>query len=187
MRITGGLSKGRLLASLRGLKIRPTSDRVRQAVFNLIGQDLAGLKALDLFAGTGSLGIEALSRGASWCLFIDNSVQSIKIIRKNLELCGFQGLGSVLRSDLRRGLPRKTSLMNRGFDLIFVDPPYRKGLIPSLLKQLGDRGILASPSFVVAQSAREESLPAALEDLRMVKTRTYGETKIHLYRFGEDR
>ncbi len=86
MRITGGQGKGRLLGSLKGLKIRPSSDRVKEAIFNLIGHDVAGFKVLDLFAGTGSLGLEALSRGASWALFIDNSQQSIKLIKKKPDI-----------------------------------------------------------------------------------------------------
>ena len=107
MRITGGQAKGRLLASLKGWNIRPTSDRVREAVFSLIGQDVTDFKVLDLFAGTGCLGIEALSRGASRALFIDNSIQSIKLIKKNLARCGYESLGFVWKKDLSKGLPRK--------------------------------------------------------------------------------
>ncbi|MBW2217733.1 MAG: RsmD family RNA methyltransferase, partial [Deltaproteobacteria bacterium] len=102
MRITGGQVKGRIIASPKGMNIRPTSDRVREAIFNLIGQDLSGLKVLDLFAGTGSLGLESLSRGTQHAVFIDNSQQALKLIRKNLVTCGFENSGTVLRRDLKK-------------------------------------------------------------------------------------
>jgi len=185
MRITGGQVRGRLLASLRGWNIRPTSDRVREAIFNLIGQDVSGFKVLDLFAGTGCLGIEALSRGASRALFIDNSIQSIKLIKKNLARCGYESLGSVLKKDLTKGLPQKHLLIKQKFDLIFLDPPYEKRMIPPLLGELSDRDILASPSIAVAECFKTEILPEVLGGLQMVSFRTYGETKISIYHFGE--
>ena len=97
MRITGGQTKGRLLAPLKDIQIRPSSDKVRESIFNIIGQDITDQKVLDLFAGTGSLGIEALSRGAIGALFIDNSPQCIKLIEKNLKLCGYEPSGCALR------------------------------------------------------------------------------------------
>lgn len=185
MRITGGQVRGRRLASLRGLDIRPTSDRVREAIFNLIGQDVTGLKVLDLFAGTGSLGIEALSRGALQSLFLDNSAQSLKLIKKNLILCGYEPLGSILKKDLMRGLPWKLSQVKKKFDLVFMDPPYGKKLIPPLLKELADREILVSPSVVVAESSKIDSLPVRMRKLQLVNNRTYGETKINIYHYGD--
>ena len=101
MRITGGRSKSRRLSAVKGLNIRPSSDKIRETIFNLIGQDTGGLEVLDLFAGTGSLGIEALSRGASRAVFIDKSKSSIKIIQRNLQLCGFEKSGFILKRDLR--------------------------------------------------------------------------------------
>ena len=187
MRITGGRVRGRRLTSLKGLDIRPTSDRVREAIFNLIGQDVTGLRVLDLFAGTGSLGIEALSRGAVWALFLDNSLQSVKLIRKNLRLCNFESLGSIFRIDLIRGLPWRSPLMKRRFELVFFDPPYGKRFIPPLLTELADREILASPSVVVAESSKAETLPTAIGELHLVNTKTYGETKIHIYHYGDRR
>jgi 16S rRNA (guanine966-N2)-methyltransferase len=157
---------------------------VREAIFNLIGQDVTGLKVLDLFAGTGSLGIEALSRGALQSLFLDNSAQSLKLIKKNLILCGYEPQGSILKKDLMRGLPWKLSRMKKKFDLVFIDPPYREKLIPPLLKELADREILVSPSVVVAESSKVDSLPVAMRKLQLVNTRTYGETKINIYHFG---
>ena len=111
MRITGGEARGRHLESPKGMAIRPTSDRVREAVFNIIGQDLSGIRVLDLFAGTGSLGIEALSRGASHAFFVDNSQKSIYLIKKNLVLCGYQDSASVVKINLRHGIPRNCRLL----------------------------------------------------------------------------
>ncbi len=186
MRITGGQAKGRVLASLKGWNIRPTSDRVREAIFNLIGQDVTGFKVLDLFAGTGSLGIEALSRGASRVLFIDNSVQSIKLTKKNLARSGYEPLGFVWKKDLTKGLPLKHPMLKEKFDLIFVDPPYEKEMIPPLLGELSDRDLLRSPAIAVAESFKTETLPEVLGKLQMVNSRIYGETKISIYHFGED-
>src|SRR5512139_37752 len=125
MRITGGRLRGRRLASFRGLEIRPTSDRVREAIFDLLGHHLAGERVLDLFAGTGSLRIEALSRGAAWALFIDRSPKALKLIVKNLKLCGLESQGAVLLKDLLKGFPRRHRLLEEKMDLVFVDPPYR--------------------------------------------------------------
>jgi 16S rRNA (guanine966-N2)-methyltransferase len=183
MRITGGQAKGRVLASLKGWNIRPTSDRVREAIFNLIGQDVTGFEILDLFAGTGSLGIEALSRGASRVLFIDNSLQSIKLIKKNLARSGYEPLGFVWKKDLTKGLPLRHPLLKEKFDLIFVDPPYEKEMIPPLLGELSDRDLLRSPAIAVAESFKTEMLPEVLGKLQMVKSRIYGETKISIYHF----
>lgn len=183
MRITGGQAKGRVLASLKGWNIRPTSDRVREAIFNLIGQDVTGFKILDLFAGTGSLGIEALSRGASRVLFIDNSLQSIKLIKKNLARSGYEPLGFVWKKDLTKGLPLRHPMLKEKFDLIFVDPPYEKEMIPPLLGELSGRDLLGSPAIAVAESFKTEMLPEVLGKLQMVKSRIYGETKISIYHF----
>ncbi|MCJ7595280.1 MAG: 16S rRNA (guanine(966)-N(2))-methyltransferase RsmD [Desulfobacterales bacterium] len=186
MRITGGQEKGRHLASFKGLDIRPTSDLVREAIFDLIGQDFTGAKVLDLFAGTGVLGIEALSRGASWAVFIDLSGKSVKLIKKNLSLCGMDLLATTLKRDLAKGLPWKNPLLEQGMDLVFIDPPYRKGLIPPLLTELCDKKILSSSSVVVAESSKTEILPKAVRNLEIFKTRTYGETKIDIFKCEDD-
>jgi 16S rRNA (guanine966-N2)-methyltransferase len=184
LRITGGEVKGRRLSAFKGAKIRPTSDKVREAIFDLIGQDARGLRVLDLFAGTGSLGIEALSRGAAWVLFADNSMHSIELIRRNLSLCGYENLSYVLKKDLTRGIPKKCEVMKREIDLVFTDPPYGRDYIPPVLRELSEREILASPSIVVAETSKAETLPASLGKLELVKARIYGDTKISVYRYG---
>ena len=182
MRITGGRLRGRRLASFKGMEIRPTSDRVREAIFDLLGHYLQGEKVLDLFAGTGSLGIEALSRGAGRALFIDHSPKAVELIGKNLKLYGLEAQGFVLRKDLLKGFPRKYRLFEEKMDLVFVDPPYRKNIILPVLEELFHLRILRSPSTLVAQSEQKEVLPPRVRDLRLVKSRVYGETRITLYR-----
>jgi len=174
--------RGRRLASFKGLEIRPTSDRVREAIFDILGHHLRGEKVLDLFAGTGSLGIEALSRGATWALFIDHSPKAIELMGKNLKLCGLETEGVVLRKDLLKGFPRRHRLLEEKVDLVFVDPPYRKGILLPVLEELSQLNMLGSPATVVAQSEQREVLPPRVSSLDMVKSRIYGETRITLYR-----
>jgi len=184
MRITGGRLKGRLLASPKGRTIRPTSDLVREAIFDVIGQDLSGCRSLDLFAGTGSLGLEALSRGSHLVYFVDNSLQSIALIKKNLMVCKHQAAGVILRHDLRKGISRSRRLAQEVFDLAFLDPPYAAGYIPGLLKELSIKGFLSWKSRVVAESSKREKLPVAVGRLQMTDTRSYGNTQISVYTFG---
>ena len=184
MRITGGQVRGRHLASLKGLQIRPSSDLVRQAIFNLIGQDIFGKKVLDLFAGTGSLGIEALSRGAVGALFIDKSVRAIKLINTNLQKCGYEALGSIMKKDLGRGLPRNRTFLKKRFGLVFMDPPYGKAFIPPLLKELSEINVLTPSSIVVTESSHRDILPEAFGELQRIKRKTYGDTNINIYHYG---
>ncbi|MBN1105509.1 MAG: 16S rRNA (guanine(966)-N(2))-methyltransferase RsmD [Deltaproteobacteria bacterium] len=181
MRITGGELRGRHLAHFKGSRIRPTSDRVREAIFSLLGQDLRGVKVLDLFAGTGILGIEALSRGAQGVVFVDHSRESIRLIARNLVLCGYGGLGRVLEKDLTKGLPGRSALMKGGVHLVFADPPYRRGFLPRVLDGLGNGDILESPATVVVEASKEDELPMGPGNLILVKTKIYGDTKICIY------
>jgi 16S rRNA (guanine966-N2)-methyltransferase len=185
MRITGGKARGRILGSLKGNKIRPTSDRVREAIFSLIGQDTTGLRILDLFAGTGCLGIEAISRGAIEALFVDNSYQSIKLIEKNLSLCGFESVGSVLKKDLSKGFPNANQLMKEKFDLVFIDPPYKMKITPQVVTELSLGDTLSSSAIVVAETLKADTMSDTLGKLYLDNSKTYGQTKISIYRYGE--
>lgn len=178
--------KGRHLAALKGLRIRPSSDLIRQVIFNLIGQDMTGLRVLDLFAGTGSLGIEAISRGAEWAAFVDHGRQSIALIKKNLRLCGCPDCGIALRKDLLRGLPSESMGLEGPFDVVFLDPPYGKRLIPPLLKELCRREVLAPSPLVVAEALKGDDLPTVAGRLQLAKLKIHGETKIAIYSSGED-
>ncbi len=181
MRVTGGRTKGRLLRSPKGLNIRPTTDKVREAVFSIIGQNLFGFHVLDLFAGTGSLGIEALSRGAEFAVLIDLSPYSIQLIRENLTLCGYQDLGTVLKRDLNKGLPLGHPMMQKGFDLVFMDPPYGKSLLSPMMRSVSRTGILSAKSIVVTELSKHETPPSDIGSLVLADTRTYGATKISFY------
>ena len=181
MRVTGGSVRGRRLAAFRGLDIRPTSDLVREAVFDLLGPGrLWEARVLDLFAGSGSLGIDALSRGAVHAVFIDHSRKAVELIRKNLRLCGFQGFGFTLKKDLAAGLPATHPLLVKRFSMVFLDPPYGKGLILPLLQELQGKGLLGPACMVVAQSEKKEDLPPEVGSLKTAKARVYGATRITL-------
>ena len=185
MRITGGERRGIRLASFKGERIRPTSDRVREAIFDLIGQYTIGLRVLDLFAGTGALGIETLSRGARRVVFVDNSPESLKLIRRNLALCGYESASTLLKKDLTRGLPAVRDLgQEEGVDLVFADPPYKKGYLLPILSELSVSSFLSSRATIVAEAGKEEHLPDTVGNLSLAKTRVYGDTKICIYSYG---
>ena len=181
MRITGGELNGRVLKSEKGWNIRPTSSKVRQAVFNIIGNDISGYQIIDFFAGTGIMGIEALSRGGAWALFIDNSMKSLSLIKKNLELCGFSNKGHVIKKDIREGIPQHDKLTHGSINLAFIDPPYGKDIIPGVLESIVKSRIMAEGSYIVAESMKHDNLPDKVDDFNLVKTRLYGETKIDIY------
>lgn len=183
MRITGGRVKGRILSTPKGLLIRPTSDRVRQAIFNILGQDLSGLSVLDIFSGTGSLGLEALSRGAGYAVFIDRLRESIDLIKKNIDLCGYRDSGMALRWDLARGIPWGHPLLMKQFDLVFLDPPYSKNLATPILAGFSKGKRLSNGARVVVESGKAASLPLSFPRLEMVDARVYGDTKINIYEF----
>jgi 16S rRNA (guanine966-N2)-methyltransferase len=181
LRITGGRARGRKLAGPKGEAIRPTSDKVRAAIFDLIGQDLQNIRVLDLFAGTGALGMEALSRGAASAVFVDISPRAVKLIARNLELCGFGSKGSILRRDLTRGVPWGHPVLRRGADLVFLDPPYGMGLIQPLLSEFSRGGRLTGNALVVAESSKAEGIPKAPGALHAFEERVYGDTRICIY------
>jgi len=187
MRITGGMNKGCRLAGVKGLNIRPTSDMVRSAIFNILGQVLDGCITLDLFAGTGSLGIESLSRGSEKAVFIDKSVKALTLIKKNLSLCGCEERATLAREELPAGVSRIHDLGCDTFDLIFIDPPYGKGYITPTLSMLGDQGLLSRDGRVVVESSSvtADKLPTRVGDLVLSLARAYGSTLIGVYLYEE--
>ncbi len=172
--------RGRRLLSPKGDAIRPTSDRVREAVFNLLGQDMDGHRVLDLFAGTGALGIESLSRGAAWAVFVDLSPVALGLISRNLERCGLAQNATLIRHDLRHGSPSCASAQTRGLDVVFLDPPYGLGLIPPILSALPSCTGLDAEGVIVAETAARETLPLNDATLQLVTKRQYGDTSIHI-------
>ncbi len=173
MRIIAGGRRGKKLKSPAGMTIRPTSDRTREAVFNILGREISDRTVLDLFAGTGALGIEALSRGAAAAVFVDGSHQAIRIIHSNLEICGLYDAAKVCRLELPRRIGALKAF-NPTYDLVFMDPPYDKGLVSPTLNRLSEHGLLANRSRIVIEHSESES--AAPEDPGFVtdSIRKYG-------------
>ncbi len=184
MRITAGRLKGRPLLAPEGLKVRPTSDKVRQAIFNVLehrdfgeGFALENARLIDLFAGTGALGIEALSRGAAYAFLIDNAVEGRVALRRNVEAMNLTGMTKIWRrdaSDLGRNI-------NEAFDLAFVDPPYRKNLLAPALASLHAGGWLQPHAIVVTEAAEDEDIPST-DHYQILDERRYGETQIGFLR-----
>ncbi len=157
-------------------------DFVREAVFNMLGNRVFKARVLDLFAGSGSLGLEALSRGAEKAVFVDSSPEAVKIIRDNLKTLGFEERGEVNKSDVMNYLRRNAGKI-LPFSLIFVDPPYKMNLESrgEILKELERGGYLAPGALVIMQTPREISVPPAGRDLRHVKRRRYGESVVDVF------
>jgi 16S rRNA (guanine966-N2)-methyltransferase len=182
MRITGGKLGGRRLVAPEDVSVRPTSDRTRQAIFNMlrhkdfgIGFALEEAAVVDLFAGTGALGIEALSQGARWCLLVDDSADSRALQRENIESLGLTGATRIWRRDATDLGPLGPSA-GGPFNLAFLDPPYRKNLIPPALKSLKDGGWLADKALVVIESDAKEDID--LSGFALLDERDYGETRL---------
>lgn len=183
MRIVAGAHKGRTLATPKGDSTRPTSDRVREAIFNVLQHNpenpgLAGANVLDLFAGSGALGLEALSRGAATCLFVDTDANARAIIRQNIEAMHLEGVARLFRRDATNMGPAKT----RGqVSFVFLDPPYGKGLGERALHSLVAGNWLDDNAFIVLEerAGLEISWP---ENVTLGETRTYGDTAIHFAR-----
>jgi 16S rRNA (guanine966-N2)-methyltransferase len=182
MRVTGGIFRGRLLVSPRDISVRPTSDRTRQAIFNMlrhkdfgIGFCLEGATVLDLFAGTGALGIEALSHGAHWCLMVDDSADSRALQRENIEALNLTGATRIWRRDATDLGPIGPTA-GGPFNLVFLDPPYRKDMIPKALKSLKDGGWLLPRALLVAETDALEPLDAP--DYELLDLREYGDTRV---------
>ena len=186
MRITGGRFRGRNLAAPDDERVRPTSDRVRQAIFNILlhndfgtGFSLEGAKVIDLFAGTGALGIEAISHGAAYALLVDDSAESRALIRTNVEAFGLTGATKIWRRDATDLGPLNTG-SGGPFHLAFLDPPYRQGLAAAALASLRDGGWLSANALAFVETAADETLTAP-DGYRVVDERSYGETRVQIF------
>jgi 16S rRNA (guanine966-N2)-methyltransferase len=177
LRIIGGSLRGKNLASLSGNEIRPTADRLRESIFSIIAARVPNALVLDLFAGTGAFGIEALSRHARAAVFIDNSRAAVSVIYQNLEMCRFLDRARVILSDITRGLGRIQMPQTR-FDLVFMDPPYDRGLVCNGLHLLRRNPILAPGHCLVLEHSSREPLPLDLEGYLLNDQRRYGKTLV---------
>lgn len=174
MRVITGTARGRRLKTPENYDIRPTTDNVKESVFNIIQFDIEGRRVLDLFAGTGQLGIECLSRGAAEAVFIDENTAAVKIVKENLKTCGFTA--AVLQQDAL-GYLRHCGR----FDLVFVDPPYDSGLYESVLETINSVDILSDGGIILCESRREKTLADMHAPYRKKKEYNYGRVKLTVY------
>ena len=180
-RISGGSKRGRKLRSHRGIGLRPTSEKVRSAIFSLIGpESVNGARVLDLYAGTGALGIEALNRGAATAEFVESDPTRCQDIRRAVE-----DLGLADRSRITRGkVERVLRAINERFDLILADPPYRIDPWDALMASLEERETLEEGAIIVAEHAKTYEMADNYGDLNIWKRRRYGDTAVSIFRHG---
>ena len=177
MRVITGTARGAKLRTLEGLETRPTSDRVKEAIFNIIQFDIAGRRVLDLFAGSGQLAIEALSRGASYGVLVDQNTQAVKIAKENLKKTRFDQRAEVIHADYMQYL----STCHDRFDIIFLDPPYAETFLEKSLQIISEIDILSEGGIIICERPRDKVLPAAVGGLICSRDYLYGKTAVNLY------
>ena len=171
MRVISGQARGRKLKTPEGFDVRPTTDNVKESVFNIISFDIEGRRVLDLFAGTGQMGIEAISRGAAEVTFVDSSREALNTVKENLKICGFKA--QVLQSDavaFLKGAPK--------YDIIFIDPPYDSQLYTPVLENIMEFDLLNEGGIIIAECRREYELPELKAPYTVLKEYRYGRIKI---------
>ena len=186
MRVVGGKCKGRRLSPFRGLEIRPTPDKVREAVFNILAGGGGGAgggrfeKVLDLFAGTGAMGIEALSRGSTEAVFVDMNPGAVSVIKKNLEACGLTESAKVYKREVKGAL-KTLSARHCRFDLIIIDPPYESSLTEETLKDIEASGLLSPGGIIVAETSKRNPIETGPAGLELLDVRRYGDTSVYFF------
>ena len=178
MRVITGIARGRRLKEPVGMETRPTADRVKEAIFSSIQFEVEGRKVLDLFGGTGQMGIEALSRGATHCTFVDLQKQAVAIIRENVNSTGFSDQSTVIQGDALAFLSR----CREKFDLIFLDPPYDSGLLEKAMELITTIDIVSENGIIVCENGSNSGWPVVAEPYRMQKEYRYGKIRTALYR-----
>lgn len=177
LRIIGGDLKGKKLHSVADTKIRPTADRLREAIFNIISFRVRGAIVLDLFAGTGALGIEALSRGAESAVFIDTSRKVLSLIQRNIKSCALGSRAKIVKWDIINNL-NCLSPTDRAFDLVFMDPPYNKSLIKASLFNLHRSNSLVKDAHIIVEHSPSEPIPENNPAFKFTDQRKYGKTLV---------
>lgn len=176
MRVITGSARGRRLETLAGDDVtRPTAESVKEALFSMLQFEIEGKRVLDLFAGSGQMGIEALSRGAAFCDFVENNKRAGAVVERNAEKCGFAGRYRLILTDAQ-----SFAASCGKYDIVFLDPPYGKGLIGVILPVIESR--LNDHALVACETSAKEELPENVGSLNQIKSRRYGKTKITLYR-----
>ena len=180
MRVITGTARGRKLRELPGMETRPTTGKVKESIFNIIQFDIEGRRVLDLFGGTGQLGIEALSRGAAHCTFVDLRREAAAVIRENLQVTRLADQARVVQGDSLSFL----ASCREKFDLILLDPPYASGLLEKAVTEAAAIDILTENGIMVCESAADQVLPALEAPYEKGREYRYGKIKITLYRRG---
>ena len=176
MRVITGEARGRKLVTLEGEDVRPTTDRVKEGMFNIIQFDLEGANVIDLFAGSGQLGIEALSRGAKHCTFIDSANRSVEVVKQNLKTVGFEKRASVFCGDAKMYI----GLSKAKFDIALLDPPYNKNIIDAVLPSVAEK--MTDYGVIICESALDEKLPETAGEFSIHREYRYGKIKLTAYR-----
>ena len=182
MRVITGSARGRRLRTLEGSDVRPTTDRVKEAVFSVIQFDIEGRRILDLFAGSGQMGIEALSRGACEAVFVDNSPRSVEVVRENLRTCGMTKAAVVVQGDAQSYLAPRAGRAE--FDFAFLDPPYGKGILQSVLGTVAS--VMKPAGVIICESPADEVLPDHVEGFKADRQYRYGKIKVTFYRASRE-
>ncbi len=182
MRVIAGRAKGRKLTTRESDATRPTADRMKEALFSSIQFSVAGSRFLDIFAGSGAIGIEALSRGAAHAVFIESEEAALACIRQNLKALDFQKQAALMESDVYAAL-RELSARGETFDIVFLDPPYRQGHETRCLAAIRDFSLLTEAGFVIVESASETEI--AVDGMLCVKEKRYRTTKFSFFELAE--
>lgn len=182
MRVVSGTKKGLHLKAVPGMSTRPTTDKVKEAIFNIIGPYFEGGIGLDLFGGSGGLGIEALSRGIEKIIFVDRDQKAIQTIKANLETCNLSEHAEIYRNDATRAMK---ALIKRDiqFDLILLDPPYKQQKINQLLQEISEHSLLTKNGYIVAEHGSEVTLDESFGKLIKVRSENYGIIGVSIYRY----
>ncbi|MCT4631710.1 MAG: 16S rRNA (guanine(966)-N(2))-methyltransferase RsmD [Firmicutes bacterium] len=182
MRVISGTARGVRLETIEGLGTRPTTDRVKENIFNIINWDIHGERVLDIFAGSGALGIEALSRGAEFCTFIEESPRAGKIIKENLNNTKLIELSEVIEKKVENGLNH----LKGQYGVIIMDPPYNQGLIIPTLEEITSRKLLEEEGIIIVEHDNTDKLPDSIAGLERYKIKKYGRTCVSFFRRNEE-
>lgn len=185
MRIIAGTAKGRPLKAVPGSHTRPTTDKVKEALFSIIGPYFEGGRVLDLFAGTGGLGLEALSRGMDEAIFVDTDHRSISVLKENVHHAGFARQCEIYRNDASRAI-RTLAKRERPFDLIFLDPPYKLNTMHEWLARMVELDLLTEGATAVVEHGADTVYPLQINTLRCIKQAHYGESSLTIYTMQGD-
>ncbi len=184
MRVIAGEFRGRRLDPIEGMDIRPTSDKVKGSLFNIFGDAVIDSVFLDLFGGTGGIGIEALSRGAKHVVFVDTDIKSVKVLKGNLDRLNINENVEVLNSDYSTAIAKLYS-NKKEFDIIFIDPPYSNGMAQNALKEIDENPILSQSGLIVVEHDSKDEMPSGIGRLYMYRSKQYGNTTLSFYNISK--